>query len=136
MLNEVFHKVTSTIMAVLLLLSTVSFTVEKHFCGDHLVDVAIFSPVEKCDMGMASESETPIKKSCCKDEVDVVKGQKDLKLNSFDSLDFSQQFFVTSFVYAYNSLFENLPKQIIPHKDYSPPNLITDIQLLDQVFII
>ena len=49
---------------------------------------------------------------------------------------FQQQQFLTTFLYTYINLFEGLPKQVIPHKDYSPPNLVSDIQVLDQVFII
>ncbi|XCF07226.1 hypothetical protein ABI125_05060 [Tamlana crocina] len=120
-------------MALLLLFSTVSFTVEKHYCGDVLVDAAIFSDVEKCAM---EAFEMLQKKTCCKDEIDVIKGQDELKFSSFEDLDFDQQLFLQTFTYAYLGLFESFPKQTIPHKDYSPPNLIADIQLMDQVFII
>ncbi|WP_299337207.1 hypothetical protein [uncultured Psychroserpens sp.] len=123
-------------MTILLLMSTMSFTVEKHFCGNHLVDVAVFSEVKKCGMQMASDTEKSVNNGCCKDEVEVVEGQDDLKSNSIESLDFNEQFLVTSFLFTYKNLFESLPKQIIPHKDYSPPNLIEDIQVLDQVFLI
>lgn len=136
MFKQVLHKLFSITMAILLLLSTVSFTVEKHFCGDVLVDTAVFQKVKGCGMEMVTESKTPMKKGCCKDEIEVVKGQDDLNLKTYNVLDFGQQLILTSFVYSYNSLFESLPKQIIPHKDYSPPNLIADIQVLDQVFII
>ena len=120
-------------MALLVLFSTVSFTVEKHFCGDVLVDVAVFVEVEKCEM---EALEILHKKTCCKDEIDVVEGQDELKFSSFEDLDFEQQQLITAFTYTYLNDFEGLPKQLIPHKDYSPPNLVTDIQVLDQVFII
>jgi len=119
-------------MAILLLLSTVSFTVEKHFCGDTLVDTAVFQKVKGCGMEMP----TAVKKGCCKDEIEVVTGQDELNVNTYNALDFEQQLFLISYVFTFDSLFESLPKQIIPHKDYSPPNLIADIQVLDQVFII
>ena len=121
------------LLALLVLFSTVSFTVEKHFCGDVLVDVSVFTDVEKCAM---EAMEMKQKKSCCKDEVDVVKGQDELKFNSFEDLDFEQQQFLTAYAYSCINLFEGLSKQIIPHKDYSPPNLIQDIQVLDEVFLI
>lgn len=124
-------------MAFLVLFSTVSFTIEKHFCGDVLIDVAVFTEAEKCAMeAFEMEQEAITKKICCKDEVDVIQGQDDLRLTSFDDLDFQQQLFITTFSYAFVNLFESLEKHIIPHKDYSPPNLVADIQVLDQVFII
>lgn len=131
----IIHKILSVALSFLVVFSTLSFTVEKHFCGDNLVDIAVFSEVKKCGMEMSTNTET-IKKSCCKDEVDVVKGQNDLKLNTTDDLLPVQIIFLESFVYSFNVLFESLPKQIIPHKDYSPPNLVADIQLIDQVFTI
>lgn len=120
-------------MALLVLFSTVSFTIEKHFCGDVLVGVSVFTEAEKC----ATEAlEILQKKTCCKDETNVVKGQDELKVSSFEDLDFEQQQFITTFAYAYLSCFESLAKHTIPHKNYSPPNLVYDILVLDQVFII
>lgn len=133
MIKTFLHKGFSIVLALLVLFSTVSFTIEKHFCGDTLVDVSIFQEVEKCGM---EAMEMLQKKSCCKDEIDVVKGQDELKFSSFEDLNFEHQQFITSFAYSYINLFESLDKRIIPHKDYSPPNLVADIQVLDQVFII
>jgi hypothetical protein len=136
-IKEILHKTFSVLLALLVLFSTVSFTIEKHFCGDVLVDVSVFKEAEKCGMeSMAKSQGTITKKSCCKDEVDVIQGQDELKFSSFEDLDFQKQLFVTTFTFTYINLFESLPKQTIPHKDYSPPNLVADIQVLDQVFII
>lgn len=133
MIKEVLHKTFSALLALLVLFSTVSFTIEKHYCGETLVDVSIFTEGEKCAM---EAQEIEMKKTCCKDEVDVIKGQDELKFSSFEDFDSEQQQFFVSFTCAYLNLFKGLPKQIIPHKDYSPPNLVADIQVLDQVFII
>ena len=136
MFKMAFHKIFSLMMAFLVLFSTVSFTVEKHFCGETLIDVAIFTTAATCGMDMTEMSASSEKKSCCKDELELVKGQDQLKISNFDDLHFDQQLFISAMVYSFRNLFEGLPKQIIPHKDYSPPNLVADIQVLDQVFII
>jgi len=120
-------------MALLVLFSTVSFTVEKHYCGDVLVDTAVFTEAKKC---VSETFEMLQKKTCCKEEVDVVKGQDILTAFSHEDLGFEQQLFLQVFTQAYCGLFKSLPKPTIPYQDYSPPNLIVDIQLLDQVFII
>lgn len=73
--------------------------------------------------------------SCCTNEKVAVEGQDELKVN-FDSLDFEQQTFLASFTYSYLNIFESLPRQVISHKNYSPPLLVSDIQLLDSVFLI
>ena len=136
-IKQVLHKSFSITLAFLVLFSTVSLTVEKHFCGGVLVDVAIFTEGEKCAMEASEMEQTGItKKSCCKDQVDVIQGQDTLKVNTFDDLEFEQQVFLTSFAYSYINLFEGVPEQIIPYKDYSPPNIIVDIQLVNDTFLI
>ncbi len=97
-----------------------------------LVDISVFTEAEKCGM---EAQEMAMKKSCCKDEVDVVEGQDEL-LKTFHDFDFEQQQFLISFAYSFINLFEGEPKKVISHKDYSPPNLVKDIIVLDQVFLI
>ncbi|GAA4814254.1 HYC_CC_PP family protein [Litoribaculum gwangyangense] len=137
MIKKILHKSFSVALALTVLMSTMSFTIQKHYCGSILVDTAVFSSAEKCGMAMSKSEATKMKKmNCCKDEVKVVKGQDDLKVNTFEDIQFQQQQFLTTFIFTYINLFEGLPQQVIPHKDYSPPNLVADIQVLDQVFII
>ena len=136
MIKQALHKIFSVVLSLLVLLSTLSFSIDKHFCGNTLIDTAIFKKAKTCGMEMDSSQEPSLKKSCCKDVVEIIKGQNELKLTSVDNLKFHQQLIINSFVYSYFDLFESLPKQVIPHKDYSPPNLVADIQVLDQVFII
>ncbi len=138
-MKAVLNKIFSVTLALLVLFSTVSFTVEKHFCGDVLVDMAMFSEAQKCvsDIQLSSIEKAQIsKKNCCKDTVDFVKGQSELQIKTFSDLSISKQAILSAYVYTFINLFEGLPEQIIPHKDYSPPNLVADIQVLDQVFII
>ena len=137
MIKRAAHKSFSVIMAFLVLFSTVSITIESHMCGGVLVDVSVFKEVEKCKMeAFEMEQMSVTKQNCCKDQLEVLKGQENLKLASPEDLHIEQQFLITSFLYSFTNLFEGLPMQIIPHKDYSPPNLIADLQVLDQVFII
>ncbi len=124
------------LLALLVLFSTVSVTFEKHFCGDVLVDVAVFTGADNCGMDESEITNTEFaKKSCCKDEIDVVEGQDEL-LKSFNDFNIEQQHFIISLVYSYLNPFEGAPKKIVPHKDYSPPNLVRNILVLDQVFLI
>ncbi|MBT8244519.1 MAG: hypothetical protein HKP48_11910 [Winogradskyella sp.] len=128
------HRVFAIVLSVLVLLSTFSFTVKKHYCGNNLVDVAVFSEAKDC--GMEIDTMVKVEKPCCKDTVDIVEGQDELNIVTFNDLESATQLFVSSYIYTCTSLFESLPKQIIPHKDYSPPNIVKDIQLLDDVFLI
>nr|WP_311195967.1 hypothetical protein [Antarcticibacterium sp. 1MA-6-2] len=101
-MKSILYKISSSLLASLVLLSTLSFTVNKHFCGDFLVDQAIFSAAETCGMehspGMSDE------KGCWEDTV-AIDGQKDLKISFYD-LNFDQQVFLAGFTYSLTSLFE------------------------------
>ncbi|WP_411893605.1 HYC_CC_PP family protein [Winogradskyella sp. A2] len=112
-----------------------SFTVEKHYCGEHLVDTAIFSEAKKCG-GMEAEDTIYVKKPCCKDTVDIIEGQDELSAKDFQSFDKDVYFTLVSYVYSYTYLFETSVKPIIPHKNYAPPNIIKDIHVLDETFLI
>ena len=76
-----------------------------------------------------------MKMDCCSDVEIVFDGQDDLKL-SFDILSLEQQVFLTSYVYSFFNLLEGFDKNVVPFKDYAPPPLIRDVQILDQTFLI
>ena len=131
-MKKVFQKSGSLLMALLVLFSTMSFTVDKHFCGSVLVDLAIFSEAEDCGMEHSGDM---MDGHGCKDQTIHVEGQEDLKI-SFNDLDHPKQVFLASFTCSYVELFQELPKALIPFSDYSPPLLVYDIQLRDQTFLI
>ncbi|MFS4416030.1 HYC_CC_PP family protein [Maribacter sp. 2307ULW6-5] len=140
-MKEALRKITSIAMALIVLFSTMSFSVDMHYCGDHLVDFSLYDKVDTCMM-KAEMTKTSgscevmeMEMDCCTDVKVVVEGQDDLKI-SFDQLTFDQQVFVASFVYSYISRFEGFNKDVVPFKDYAPPPLIRDVQILDQTFLI
>lgn len=132
------HKAFSVAMAFFVLFSTLSFTMEKHFCGDTLIDVAIFSNAATCGgMELEADSFSSVDQdACCKDEIEILKGQENLKKVVFEDLQFEQQVFLSIFSYSYFNLFDGLSERIIPHTNYSPPHLVADFRVLHQVFII
>ena len=138
-MKELFRNITALSLACLVLVSTMSFTINKHFCGDHLVSTSVILKAENC--GMDKQIPSPqkgcsiLKKNCCKDEIQLVEGRDDLKLD-FSDLNFQQQVFVSSFVITYINLFEGIDTQIDPFKEYSPPLVVKDILLLDETFLI
>ena len=131
------HKAFSVTLSFLVLFSTLSLTIEKHFCGDVLVDVAVFTQTEKCADDLLEMDETRIvKKTCCKDETHVIEGLNQLTTNSFEDLNDLQKQVLAAYTYSYINAIEGLPSLVIPNKDYSPPIRIKDIQLLDETFLI
>ena len=136
-MKKYISKIAAIFLALVVLLSTFSFNVEKHFCGDFLVAISYVGNVASCDdvEEDSCESKT-IEPSCCKDDVELIKGQTQIQKSSVEKITFIKvATAVTS--YVFNSLlFQDLEKQIIPHKQYVPPKLFFDIQVLHEVFII
>ena len=127
-------------MAFVVVFSTMSVTIHEHYCGGEMVDSSMFLKAESCGMDMAMDIPAEnfpeeVNSNCCEDVVKLVEGQTELK-TQVTNLDFEHQLFVAAFIKSYINLFEGLDNQVIPFKDYSPPLIIKDIQLLDEVFII
>nr|WP_297783157.1 hypothetical protein [uncultured Allomuricauda sp.] len=128
-MKQFFHQIVSSLMALLVLASTVSWTVDKHICMDRVMDISLFAHADDCGMDMDME------KSCCDDESFTVQGQDDLKI-SFENFDLDQQIFLVSFVQTYFHLFEIDSEEPSTFSEYNPPPLIRDVQVLDQTFLI
>lgn len=127
-------------MACVVLFTTMSFTLDMHYCGDTLVDFSFVQQVKTCGMEKTqttSGCENPMlaKTSCCTDQQVTKQGTDNLKI-SFDTLTFEQQVFVASFTYAYISLFEGTQSTDAPFVAYSPPFVKQDVQVLHQTFLI
>lgn len=138
-MKKVFHKISSVCLALIVLLSIVSFTIDSHYCGDTLVDSSLFGHVETCGMEVQQQSPSSecdiSKKDCCSDEQVIVEGQDTLK-TSFDKLDKDQQLFVAVFIHTYINLFFESQADLNTYNDYTPPLLVWDIHVLEQTFLI
>jgi len=138
-MKQVINKIAAVLMAFVVLFSTMSFTISEHYCGDYLVNSSLFSKAESCGMEMQKPSPTKDcsvnKDNCCSDVLTHIEGQSELKTD-LSNLNVDQQVFVASFVYTYVNLFEGLDRNVVPFKNYSPPLIVRDIQVLDSVFLI
>lgn len=138
-MKQIIYNIGAIGMALLVLVSTVSFTVDKHFCGSMLMDMAIMHKAEACAMEKAMEQRTcdssAEKPGCCSDEHIVIQGQDDLKM-SWKKISLDDQQFLISFTYSYLQSFEDYSRTRVTFDDYAPPLIIRDIQLLNESFLI
>ena len=125
-------------MAFVVLFSTMSFTVDMHYCGDKLVETAIFQKAKGCGMEMDNSSTkgcSITKKNCCSDEQFVVDGQDELQL-SVDKISFEQQVFIASFVYTYINLLEGFDENVSSYEEYKPPLVVRQLYKIDETYLI
>ncbi|AWX43986.1 hypothetical protein HME9304_00985 [Flagellimonas maritima] len=102
-----------------------------------VMDISFFVHADDCGMeqAMAATGDDTMDNGCCDDESFTLSGQDNLKL-SWDDLEIVSQVFLATFVTSYFDLFVPVEKLPIPHEKYPPPNLVKDIHILDQVFLI
>ncbi len=142
-MKQFFHKILSIFMAFVVLFSTMSFTVNMHYCGDTLVETAVLHKAEGCGMDSdnyrkekpATEGCSIAKKNCCDDKQLVVDGQDELQLQ-VDKISLEQQVFIASFVYTYINLFEGLENNVSSYEKYVPPLVIKQLYKLDETYLI
>lgn len=137
-MKQVLHKIMSFAMAFVVLFSTMSFTVNMHYCGNTLVETAIFQKAKGCGMEMqkpSTEGCAITKKDCCKNEQSVVDGQDELQLQ-IDTITFEQQVFIASFVHSYINGFEGLNNNVSSYEEYKPPLVIRQLYKIDETYLI
>ena len=138
-MKDFTHKIGAICMAFVVLFSTMSFTIGLHYCGDTLVDVAVFKEARSCGIEMQKSNSTSdctiTKTDCCSDAQIIIDGQDELKI-SLDKLTFDQQVFITSFVYTYIQGFEGLQENTTSFLEYPPPLIVEQIYKLDESYLI
>jgi len=134
-MKQFFTKISTFLLAFFVLFSTFSFTVETHYCGDLLVDVSFV--VEAENSAMSSDLIVCAKKNnCCKVEIQKVVGQGQLRFHEIEKLSFSNQEFITPFFVSKNYLFIKKESENRFYKDFSPPDIPLNYQILYQTFLI
>jgi len=137
-MKKIFNKIASISMAFVVLFSTMSFTVDMHFCGGELMDTAIFHKLKTCAMEMQKPSDEvcSIKKSdCCSDKQVVLDGQNELQ-QTFYKISFEQKVFLASFIHSYSNLFEVSNNTIPSFEEYKPPLVTKQIFKFDETYLI
>ena len=137
-MKQVIHKVTAISMALVVLISTMSFTMHMHYCGETLVDSSYFTEAESCGMEASQNQSSSdcevVKTNCCTDKQLTLEGQDELKLAHELHLD--KQVFLAALVITYIDQFDTCEERTSIHKDYHPPPLVRAIYKLDEVYLI
>ena len=134
-MKSIFTKITSALLAFLVLFSTLSFTVESHYCGGFLMDISVIGEADDCGMKV-EQTMAADKTNCCKDEVIITEGQDELHPASFDTLNFEKQQFLTTFYSSYLNLVKEKSSRNIIYKDFHRPVIPINYQIKYQSFLI
>ena len=137
-MKRILTKILSFFLTILVLFSSVSFTVEKHLCGGQVYSESIFGKAEKCginDDDCELEANNPFysEKSCCEDEIQFINGsifekEQSVKLNNKQQQDF------TISVLIDNGLITKEFNESTHFKNYLLPPNKNNFNILYQVF--
>ena len=137
-MSSVSSKITAVLMIAILLLSTSSFSIYKHFCGGDLVEISL-EKVECCCKSKTSKTK-PFKlyfseKGCCENESEInsifyFESTKSIKLVKSDIV------FITSFYYSFIKKLNVTNTSKNYFRDNSPLKLVCNKQVLYQTFLI
>lgn len=139
-IKQLLTKVVAFTLASSILFLSSTFALEKHYCCNMLVDIAILGQTKSCK-DMAEQKDSPFKKcsdeddSCCKDEVLVKKGEDKLKHIDLQT-EVANEIFIIAFLQSYINLYEGTDKNFTLYEDYVPPLISKDLLILYETFLI
>lgn len=134
-MTQRIKKIGAILMSIVVLLSTMSFTIHNKYCQGELVDTTFFLEPESCDSD-DSKNDCFSESGCCDHERIVIVGQNELTQTVVVFSTLEDHFFVESLPnYNLNS-FKRLLNKSLLKAEYSPPYLFVNRQTDHQVFLI
>jgi len=129
----------SVILGLVILATSMGFTVSSHFCGGKKVKTVLSIGCSDVSCGMEKNSNNcaskiQMKPDCCQDEYQLIQNDEDFSQQT-TQFDFSPKFLI-AFIISYVDLFENETTEIDFFADHSPPPLIKDIPVLIESLLI
>jgi hypothetical protein len=133
-MNSTVSKTTSFLIAFLVLFSTFSFTVDRHYCGGSLIAISYIGKTEVCKSDIKDGFSVKIK-GCCSDEVQTIEGQDELQIHASKKLATKEQFVATNLIFHKILFVDEFPENDT-YKELSLENIPLNYQVLHQCFLI
>ncbi len=144
MVLQFLNKILALILALIVIFSSLSFTVEKHICMDEVTDVSFFTEADTCEMQTDECEDTGIKdhtgsfddQDCCTNVHELIPGTN-IEQPALDGFEINTLPFIITYAFTYLNLFKD-NKEHVPFSGYISPHVLTDrnIQILYQTFLI
>ena len=137
-MNTIVKKISTTLLSFIVLFSSMSFTIDKHYCGNNLMDVSYFGDADNCgseEVTMNSRTSLIKQNNCCKDETTLLESSifNKEKFINLQHVDAEVLFFKAN---SYLGTYKDIAIEIEYYTDFSPPDIAQDIQVLHQAFLI
>ena len=134
----IIRNISATILSFIVMFSSMSFTIDEHFCGSRLMDVSYFGDADNCGMDeidMSSNISVFKKNNCCKDQITLLQSSifNKEKFINLQHIDAEVLFFKAN---SYLGTYKDIAIEIEYYTNFSPPDIAQDIQVLHQAFLI
>lgn len=136
-MNKILKQISSFILAIVVLVSTLSFSVSKHYCLNRLVETSFITNLDGC----ISENKSDVScdyfstKSCCDDVHIVVEGLENFHFEKYSKIDFDIEYFFDAQVYIPEILIFSSKSEIL-YFSYKPPPLYKPIYQINETYLI
>lgn len=132
-------KIFSVILSLVILFTSIGFTVSSHICGGKRVKTEFGLMMSDVSCGMeisenSCSSEEYMESNCCQNQFQTIQMNEDYSQPLTEIV--SPTNFIITFIVALFSILPNTTIQTIFFRDYLPPPLVRDIPVLIQSFLI
>jgi len=142
-MKQLFTNIVSVFLALIVLFTSFSFTISSHYCGDLLVDSAIFIEADNC--GMMDEHEdnctTETMGELCfeNDSMHCKNVNKSFEGNSIEQQAFEiaklqKVYFTIAYIASYKLLFANTTSNTTVYYQYKSPLVTNNLTVLFENF--
>ena len=151
-LNRTYQRIITLTLAFMMLMTSVSFAVDMHYCNGELKSVSLFGKAKTCHE-KAVDNEKPTcphhqkmaqkttgdeldKNDCCENKTTIIQADDDRTKSDLIVPTFQQlQQFVIAYVLAFHAEI-TIDKQSIQHTSYLSPVISRDIYVLSEAFLL
>ena len=153
-INRTYQRIIPLTLAFLMLMSSVSFAVDMHYCNGQLKSVSLFGKAKTChEKAITNEKPTCphhqkmqeqsnsngdeiVKNDCCENKTTIIqadddRAKSDLAISTIQQL----QSFAIAYVLTFHSKITT-DKQSIQDISYYPPIISKDIYVLSEAFLL
>ncbi len=136
-----FKSIVSSLLALLVLVSSSSFTVKMHFCGGHVQSVSLIEDADACPMDVQlppCHKKMVVKKSgCCEDKHVAYEGKDfNTQVQDFSILSWYATNWIATLPIIMEVIQVNEALAFSNHTPYKPPIVERDIPVFVQSFLI
>lgn len=128
-------KTFSVLLSLIILFSSLNFSLSAHYCGQTIIDVALFGEAEACPMAVEMNCDTD-EKPCCADRDIIIEGEDYLSSKRFEKQEVEKvEILLAELQYPIDLLLEEKQTSFFS-QHYTPPLIEQDITLAVQSFLL